>query len=124
MKTNHSYGMNIFTILIVIGVLQLIWSWSPWIILYRFVAVVCLFFMLLVLVSQLLIAKDKRFFRNQIRQKQPLKFLTLMRSITMLLVAWLMKDSWAWWLTVSLVTLSIGIRWMELRKVISKKMRV
>lgn len=114
MKMNHSYGVNIFTIVIVFGALQLIWPWSPWLILYRFVAAACLFFMLFVVIFRLLIANDRRFGRKQIRQNKPLKFSIFIRPTFMLLFAWLMKDPWAWWLTVSVVILSLGLRWMAL----------
>ena len=114
MKTNHSYGINIFTILIVFGVLQLIWPWSLWLVLYRFVAVFSLLFMLLVVVVRLLIANDRNFGYKQVRQNKSLKFLTFMRLVFMLLIAWMMKDSWSWWLTVGLVSSSMVSRLMAL----------
>ena len=111
------YKINIYSLLIVIGILQLVWPDILWLSLYRIVAIGCFVFMLLYLIAQFLMTDREIFGSNQIiKSNKTFNSLFLIRQASVLLVAWLINDPWALWLTVGLLILSIGIRFITLKR--------
>ena len=113
MKPKRQYSIEISMLLIFTGTLQLFWPESFWLSLYRILAGIGLLFLLLSLVVFVLTLKHGHLVGKG--RLPPLRFRTVafLRLGTMLLIAWMLKDQWAWWLSVALVFAGGGFRWLS-----------
>ncbi|MBW2185568.1 MAG: hypothetical protein JRG71_03925 [Deltaproteobacteria bacterium] len=115
MRLRRSNSINIYSFLIAIGLLQLIWPWGLWLVSYRLIAACCLAFMVFSLFFLLLITNDEHFKKKHNHGKQG-PMISLQGGI-MLLLAWLMRDPSVLWLSVSLIILGMVYRLVILKRV-------
>jgi hypothetical protein len=98
-------------------VLQLIWPDYLWLDLYRVLVAFCLFFMLLISFGQFLMLVGEPFLGKQRNLTKTFKNVFPVRLLAIVMISWLTGDPWAWWLTVGVVILSMGVRWRSLKQI-------